>query len=76
MSKLQVRANTVGIPAANSGDVGKPGSHELGYDFLDHALGNTHQGRDLAERGRRIAVKAEQDVHVVRQKRPAMGVGA
>ena len=76
MSKLQVRANPVGIPAANSSDVGEPGSHELGYDFLDHALGNAHQCGDFAERGCRLAVEAEQDVHVVRQKRPAVGFGA
>ena len=76
MSKLQVRANTVGIPAADSSDVGEPGCHELRYDFLYHAFGNAHQCGHFAERGCRIAVEAEQDVHVVRQKCPVVDFGA
>lgn len=76
VSKFQVRANTIGIPAANSGDVGEPGSYELGYDFLDHAFCNAHQSSHFAERGCGVAVEAEQDVHVVRQKCPVVDFGA
>lgn len=70
MSEFEIESDAVGVSAADASNFCESGSDQFGDDFLHHAFGDTDTGSDFAECCSRIAIEAQQDVHVIREERP------
>lgn len=70
MPEFEIESDAVGISAADTSDFCESGSDKFSDDFLNHAFGDAHSSSDLAERGRRVAVETQQNMHVICEERP------
>lgn len=68
--EFEIESNAVGISAADASDLCESGCNKFGDDFLNHAFGDANSNSDLAERGCRVAVETQQNMHVICEERP------
>jgi hypothetical protein len=73
--EFEIESNAVGISAADARDLCESGCDKFGDDFLNHAFGNANSCSDLAERGCRVAVETQQNMHVICEERPSGSFG-
>ena len=71
MPQFFIDRDPIRVATSDLGDFQKIGLDQFRYDFLNHSLSDSHQHGDFTQRDFRIPVETEQNVSVVREKRPA-----